>query len=145
MKSKAFVAARVLLGLVFTVFGLNGFLHFYQAPLSGSAAAFFGGLAASGYVVPLLFATQTLAGVTLLSGRFVPLALTVLAPIIVNILGFHLFLEPASTLGVPILVAGLELYLAWSYREAFRPLLSARYEPVAPVGSEGPRLYARAS
>ena len=128
MNFKAAAVARILLGLVFFVFGLNGFLHFYQAPMSPSAVAFFGGLAASGYLVPVLFGTQLVAGLALLAGRFVPLALAVLAPILVNIIGFHIFLAPPSALGVPILVLGLEIFLVWYYREAFRPMFRARVE-----------------
>jgi len=62
----------------------------------------------------------------------VPLALALLAPIIVNILGFHLFLAPAG-LGVPVVVLVAELYLAWSYRAAFAPMLSARARTAAPT------------
>ncbi len=136
MRSKAIVAARVLLGLVFFVFGLNGFLHFLPMhPMSGAAGQFMGGLAASGYLLPLLFGTQTLAGLALLIGRFVPLALAVLAPVITNIVAFHVWLAP-SGLVVALFVAALELFLAWSYRDAFRSMLRARVEAVAPVSGE---------
>jgi len=66
----------------------------------------------------------------LLSGRFVPLALAVLAPIVVNIVAFHLFLAPAG-LPLPIVVLTLELFLAWSYRSAYRPMLGAHVQPDA--------------
>jgi len=128
MKPKGTTIARILLGLVFVVFGLNGFLQFYKAPMSASANAFFGGLAASIYFLPLLYGTQLVAGLALLAGRFVPLALAVLAPILANIIGFHIFLAPPSALGVPLLVLGLEIFLSWSYRGAFRPLFRARAE-----------------
>jgi uncharacterized membrane protein YphA (DoxX/SURF4 family) len=119
-------AARLFLGLVFTVFGLNFFLHFIpQPPAPPHAAAFAGALFASGYFFPLLKVTEIAAGLLLLGGFFVPLALTVLAPIIVNIIGFHLFLEPAS-LPLPLAVLAAEVYLAWSYRAAFAPMLHAR-------------------
>ena len=61
----------------------------------------------------------------LLGGRFVPLALAVLAPIVINIVGFHLFLAP-SGIALPLAVLALELYLAWTYRAAFAPMLRAR-------------------
>src|SRR5438552_2879816 len=78
--------ARVFLGFVFTVFGLNGFLHFIpQPPMSGPPADFFMALFGTGYMVPLIMGTELVAGVLLLAGRFVPLALTLLAPVIVNI------------------------------------------------------------
>jgi len=128
MNARATTAARILLGLVFFVFGVNGFLHLFPLPtMEGRAAQFIGGLAASGYFFPLLFATYTIAGTALLTRRFVPLALTVLAPIIVNIVAIHLFLAP-SGFQLTILVVGLEVFLGWSYRAAFRPVLRARDE-----------------
>jgi len=119
-------AARLFLGLVFTVFGLNFFLHFLPMPSAPPrAAAFAGALFASGYLFPLLKATEVVAGLLLLGGLFVPLALAVLAPIVINIVGFHLFLEP-SGLPVPLAVLAAELYLAWSYRSSFAPMLHLR-------------------
>ncbi len=85
VESKATIAARVLLGLVFFGFGLNGLLKLFPLPPArGAAAVFIGGLIASQYFFPLLFVTYVLTGAALLTGRFVPLALTVLAPVIVN-------------------------------------------------------------
>ena len=126
MKSKSVVAARILLGLVFFVFGVNGLLQLSPpSPMPERAAAFVAGLAGSGYLFPLLHATYVIAGAALLSGCFVPLALVLLAPAIVNIFAVHLFLAPA---GLPLatVVSALELFLAWSYRESFRPLFRAR-------------------
>jgi hypothetical protein len=126
--SKLTTAARLLLGAIFTVFGLNGFLHFIPVPPpEGSALAFMSGLAASGYFFPFLKATEVITGVLLLSGRLVPLALTVLAPIVLNIVLFHALLAPAG-MGLTALVLALELYLAWSYRDAFRPMLAWRHD-----------------
>jgi uncharacterized membrane protein YphA (DoxX/SURF4 family) len=120
------VAARLVLGLVFFVFGLNGFLHFLpQPPMTGPAGAFVGALAASGYLFPLLKGTEVLAGTLLLGGLFVPLALTLLAPVIVNIVAFHLFLAPGNYAVVGIVLAS-ELYLAWAHRAAFASILQAR-------------------
>jgi uncharacterized membrane protein YphA (DoxX/SURF4 family) len=118
------LVARLLLGGAFVLFGLNGFFHFLPSPpLSAEAGAFLGGLAATGYFFPLLKGTEVVAGLLLVGGRFVPLALTVLAPILVQILAFHLrFGGP----GMAIVLVALELYLAWSYRDAFKPLLLAR-------------------
>ena len=119
-------AARLFLGLVFTVFGLNFFLHFIpQPPAPPQAAAFAGALFASGYFFPLLKITEIAAGLLLLSGFFVPLALAVLAPVIVNIIGFHAFLAP-SGLPIPLALLAAELYLAWTYRAAFAPMLHLR-------------------
>ena len=127
MRPKAVIAARVLLGLVFFTFGLNGFLHLFPLPaMEGAAATFVGGLLASRYFFPLLFATYIISGAAaLLSGRFVPLALIVLAPVMVNIVAIHLFLDP-SGLPVTAVVVALEVFLDWSYRAVFRPLLRAR-------------------
>jgi uncharacterized membrane protein YphA (DoxX/SURF4 family) len=127
--NKAVAVARVLLGLVFFVFGLNGFLHFLpQPPISGPPADFVGALLASGYLFPLLKGTEVAAGALLLAGRFVPLALALLAPVVVNIVAFHAFLAP-SGLAVPLVVLLLEIFLAYSYRSAFRPMLGSRVAP----------------
>ncbi len=131
--------ARVVLGLVFFVFGLNGFLHFIpQPPPSGVAATFMGGLAATGYFFPLLKTTEVLGGALLLSNRFVPLALTMLAPIIVNIFAFHAALAPEG-MPIAVLVLGLEIALAYANRKAFAPILTARLErPAEPVATLEP-------
>jgi uncharacterized membrane protein YphA (DoxX/SURF4 family) len=127
MQAKLVLSARVLLGLVFVVFGLNGFLHFLpQPPMPEGAQAFAGALFATGYFFPLLKGTEIVAGSLLLSGRYVPLALTLLAPIVVNIVAFHVFLAPG--IGLPLAILVLELFLAWAYRAAFRPMLAARVE-----------------
>lgn len=121
-------AARIVLGLVFFVFGLNGFLHFLpQPPLPDAAMPFISGLASSGYMFPVLKGVEVVAGVMLLASVMVPLALTLLAPIIVNIALYHVFLAPG--LGMVALLLGLELYLAWSYRAAFAPMLKLRVAP----------------
>jgi len=119
-------AVRLFLGLVFTVFGLNFFLHFLPTPPPPpGAAAFAGALFGSGYFFPLLKTIEVGAGLLLLGGRFVTLALAVLAPIVVNIVGFHLFLAP-SGIALALAVPAAELYLAWTYRTAFAPMLKAR-------------------
>jgi uncharacterized membrane protein YphA (DoxX/SURF4 family) len=124
--------ARILMGLVFFVFGLNGFLHFMPQPktMPEGAVAFFGAMVKTGYMIPLLFGTQTLVGALLLLNRFVPLALALIAPVIVNIVVFHIFVAPS---GLPLasVVSALELYLAWSYRKAFLPMLAPRVRPGA--------------
>jgi hypothetical protein len=120
--------ARVLLGLIFFVFGLNGFLHFIPNPPDPPppvVTAFVGGLMGTGYFFPLLESLEVICGVLLLSNRFVALALAVLAPIVVNIVAFHAVLLPV---GIPLaaVVLTLELFLAWSYRAVYRPMLAAR-------------------
>ena len=125
------VTARVLLGLVFLVTGLNGFLNFLPqpaTPMPAGAVAFAGALVKTGYMMPLLMGTQLVAGALLLSNRFVPLALALLAPVVVNIVAFHLFLARA---GLPLagLVLVLEAFLAWAYRGAYRTMLASRAAP----------------
>ncbi len=118
------VILRSLLGLIFLVFGLNLLLHFMPNPPEPPAATdFLGGLFRSGYFFPLLGVTQAVAGALLLSGIATPFALVLLAPVIVNIFMFHIFLAPA---GLPIAVAvvALEVVLAWMHRDAFAPLFS---------------------
>jgi len=123
--------ARILLGLVFFVFGLNGFFHFLpMPPLAERPGAFMGALAATGYMFPLIKATEVVAGLMLLLGRFVPLALILLAPIVVNILAFHLVLTPGEA-GMSIVLTALTLFLAWAYRASFRGVLDPSARPVA--------------
>jgi hypothetical protein len=135
-------AARYLQGAAFLLFGLNGFFQFLPAPPPAPAAAmsFGAALLATGYMLPLIKGTEVIAGLLLLSDRHVPLALTLLAPILVNILAFHAFLAP-SGLVLPIALLAAELYLAWSYRAAFAPMLQARVAPAdhaLPRAASGP-------
>ena len=121
-------AARVILGLTFLVMGLNGFLNFVpqpSTPLPAGGLAFLGALMASGYMIPLVSATQVIVAVLLLSNRFVPLALVLIAPVIVNIIAFHAFLAPTGA-PLAVVVALLELYLVWTYRSAYRSMLAIR-------------------
>ena len=117
--------SRFLLGLIFLIFGLNGFLHFIpMPPPSGVAGQFFGALFVSNYLVPI-FGLQLVSGVLLLINRFVPLALTILAAIIVNILLFHVLMNPAG-LGLAVLVAVLWSVVFASVRSAFAGIFQAR-------------------
>ncbi len=128
IKQKAPLVARIFLGLVFTVFGLNGFLQFLPMPeMPEAAGSFLGALAATGYLFPLIKGTEVTAGLLLLSNRFVPLALTLLAPITINILLFHAVLAPA--LGLPLLIITAQIFLAYAYRNNFAPLLQSRSSP----------------
>jgi uncharacterized membrane protein YphA (DoxX/SURF4 family) len=124
-------AARLLLGLVFFVFGLNGFLQFLPTPPAPErAVAFMGALAATGYMFPLIKSVEVIAGALLLSNRFVPLALAIVAPNVVNIVLFHAVLAPGG-LPVALFVLALELLTAWSYRDAFAGMLRSRTAPRA--------------
>ena len=120
-----FVIARVLLGLVFTVFGLNGFLHFFPNPsLAGLAGQFMGALFGSHYYV-IAFGTELIGGVLLLSNRYVPLALTLLGPVIVNILSFHMFLD-SKNMAPAIVVTVLWFVVFSQVRSAFAGLFVAK-------------------
>jgi putative oxidoreductase len=125
--------SRFLLALVFTIFGLNGFLHFIpMPPPTGVAAQFMGAMFVSKYLL-FVFTIQLIAGVLLFSNRYVPLALTLLAPVIVNILLFHVLMNPAG-LGLAIFVAILWGVLFASVRSAFAGIFQARVEmKIAPV------------
>lgn len=119
---------RVLLGLIFFVCGLNAFLNFLpqpSEPMPAGAVAFGGALMSTGYLFQLIAGTEVVAGALLLANRCVPLALTLIAPVIVNIVAFHVFLAPAG-LGLALVLLAIELYLAWSYRSAYRGVLIVR-------------------
>ena len=124
--NKAPLIARVLLGLIFTVFGLNGFFNFIPVPpMPEAAGSFMGALAATGYMLPLIKATEVVCGVLLLIGRWVPLALVVLAPVVLNIFLFHVFLAPTPDgLLLPIVSLVLGIYLARVYRKSFSGVLA---------------------
>jgi len=121
----AFVIARVLLGLVFTVFGLNGFLHFFPNPaLSGLAGQFMGALVGSHYYV-IAFGTEFIGGLLLLSNLYVPLALALLGPVIVNILSFHMFLDSKNM--APAIVVTVLCFVVFSQvRSSFAGLFVAK-------------------
>lgn len=118
-------AARVLLGLAFTVFGLNFFLHFLpQPPMEPAAGAFVGALVAGKYLT-VVKAVEVVAGLALLANVFVPLSLALLAPPLIGIVVFHAIYAPSGLI-LPIILIALEVYLAWAYRAAFAPMLQAR-------------------
>jgi putative oxidoreductase len=123
----ASTVARYLAGVIFLVFGLNGFLHFIPLPPpSGVAGQFMGALFVSHYLT-LIFALQVIGAVLLLANRYVPLALTILAPVIVNILSFHALMAPSGlplALFVTVLWALVFVYV----RSAFAPLFQARFQ-----------------
>jgi uncharacterized membrane protein YphA (DoxX/SURF4 family) len=120
---------RVLLGLMFLVFGSNGFLNFMPAPkdLPSDVITVSTGLMKGGYMA-VVSATEIIVAILLLSNRFVPLALVLLAPVVVGIITFHIAIAPATIVpGIVVLV--VEVYLAWAYRGAFRSVLRAKVSP----------------
>jgi putative oxidoreductase len=121
--------ARTILGTIFVVFGINAFLHFIpMPPPAEEVLPFMTGLMSTGYFFPLLKVTEIGSGLLLLSNRFVPLALVLLSPVIVQIAAFHLFLD-RSGLSLAILMVIMQAYLGWAYRNQFLGVLAARAEP----------------
>src|SRR5436309_12101423 len=122
---------RILLGLMFLVFGLNGFLNFMPAPkdMPPEIMNVMGALMNAGYMT-VVSGAEVIIAVMLLTNRFVPLALALLAPIVVGILTFHVAMQPA-TIGPGLVVLVMELYLAWAYRGAFHPMLRTKVSPGA--------------
>jgi putative oxidoreductase len=117
--------ARILLGLVFVVFGLNGFLHFIpMQPMPGHAGEFMGALAAS-HIVVVIFLLQLVGGLLLVSGQFVPLGLTLLGPLVVNILLFHATMAP-SGLPIALVVTLLWLIVFIYVRSAFAGIFAQK-------------------
>src|SRR5258705_3722075 len=125
----ASTVARYLAGVIFLVFGLNGFLHFIPLPPpSGVAGQFMGALFVSHYLT-LIFALQVIGAVLLLANRYVPLALAILAPVIVNILCFHALIAPSRlplALLVTVLWALVFVYVRSAFTGLFLSLLPAR-------------------
>ena len=119
----ATIIARILLGLVFVVFGSNIFLHFIPMPPQKPSLAtdFSKALMESHYMYVVGFC-QVAGGLILLTGRFIPLGLTLLGPVIVNILCFHIFMNHQGW-QVASVVAALALFLLWRHRANFAGLL----------------------
>ena len=116
------IIARILLGLLFVVLGSNAFLHFIpMPPMAGPSGDFIGAMAATGYM-HVIAAVQVIGGALLLIGKYVPLGLTLLGPVIVNIVLFHIFLDRAG-LAMALCVCAFWLFLLWAYRAAFAGLL----------------------
>lgn len=119
--------ARILLGLIYFVFGLNFFLHFIpnKMPPDPKAAAFVGGLFQSGYFFPYMKVIEIIGGALLLTGLFVPLVLVVLMPITLNILLFDTILAPSGAI-LGILMILIQLYLAARYWNYYKQLFMVK-------------------
>jgi putative oxidoreductase len=121
----AVLVARILLGLMFLVFGLNGFLNFLHMPMPpGPAGQYMGVLFVSHYLA-VVFLLEVVGGALLLSGQFIPLALVLLGPVLFNILLFHAFLFPA---GFPpaLLAAVLWFVVFFGVRQAFAGIFAQK-------------------
>ena len=127
MKAKIDVVVQALLGLAFFVFGLNGFFEFLPMPeLNETAGQYLGALDATGYFLPVLKIVETGCGLLLLLRLFSPLALVILTPVIVQILLFHIFLDPAG-LPMAIVLTLIAAYLGFGvYRDAFAKVLQPK-------------------
>lgn len=125
----AIIGARVLLGLIFVVFGLNGFFMFIPVPeMTEAAGSLMGALVATGYFMMLVKAVEVIAGLMILSGKFLPLGLILLAPVSVHILLLHVFLDTAG-LPMAAFIIAAQLFLAWAYRDSFSGVLQANAKP----------------
>lgn len=125
----AMIIVRTLMGLLFLFGSITYFLNLITPPpMEGAIKTFNEGLAASGYFFALLKVTELVCGVLLVTGRFVPLALVVLSPIIINIFFVHTVLD-RNGLPVAIFLVLANIFLAYWYRDAFKPLLMSKYTP----------------
>jgi uncharacterized membrane protein YphA (DoxX/SURF4 family) len=122
------IIARILLGLMFVIFGLNPFLNFIPAVLPPGPAGVFLGVLISSHYVYLVGAFQVIPGVLLLINRFVPLALILLAPMIANIVTYHLTMFPSGA-QLAILAVILWLFLVWRFRAYLTPLFVQKAVP----------------
>ncbi|MDF1516986.1 MAG: DoxX family membrane protein [Lutibacter sp.] len=122
MNPKLTMVLRLLLGLILLVFGANKFLQFMPSPpMEGPPADFFGALFATGYMIPLIAITEIIAGVLLLTNKWTGLALVLVAPISVNIVLFHLVLDPAGIAAAAV-VAVLNVVLIYANWNKFKTL-----------------------
>jgi uncharacterized membrane protein YphA (DoxX/SURF4 family) len=131
------VVVRVLFGALFAFSGFTGLFGTGSQStdgMSGEAVAFATALGESGFIMPLTAVVELVAGIMLLVNRFAPLALALLAPLVVGIVGFHLLLEPSGAV-IAVVLALVEIYLAWVYRHAFAPMLRPTYSQVTPSPS----------
>jgi hypothetical protein len=121
----AVIVARVLMGFIFVVFGLNGFLQFLKAPIPTGLAGEFLTVFFQSHWVLFVSAVQLAGSLLLLINRYVPLALAILGPVIVNIILYHLLLNPAMAQPA-MLVTVLWFFLFYVYRKSFAGLFVAK-------------------
>jgi putative oxidoreductase len=125
----AVLIARMLLGLIFVFFGVNGYLNFLHAPMPPGQAGQYMGVMFGSFYMYFVSLVQLVGGVILLSGQFIPLALVLLGPVLVNILLFHISFQPS---GLPpgIVCTLLWLIIFFAYRRAFAGIF-AQKAPIA--------------
>jgi uncharacterized membrane protein YphA (DoxX/SURF4 family) len=126
MKTKLLTGARLLFGLGFFIFGLNGFLQFMaNPPMTPEAGALLGAFAKTGYFFPMIKVIEIVVGLMLLTNLFVPLALVLISPILVGITTIHLFLNPAG-LPMMIILHLLHGFLVFGYKNYYRGLFERK-------------------
>ncbi|HIA28566.1 MAG TPA: DoxX family membrane protein [Planctomycetes bacterium] len=125
-ENKLVLGLQVLFGAFFALMGLNGFFSWFEVgggeEPPEAAITFFTGMGATGYLWPLVQATQVVGGLLIASGRWTALGLLVLTPVLVNIFCFHYFVDP-NGLAMAAVLAAIHLFLVWSHRLTFKPLL----------------------
>lgn len=125
----AIIAARVILGLVFVVFGLNGFFHFIPTPeMNEPMTELMMSLVGTGYFMMVVKAVEVVSGLMILLGRWLPLGLILLAPVSVHILLVHAFLDQGG-LPMAVVIVVLQLFLAFAYRDSFSGVLDPNAQP----------------
>lgn len=120
--------ARCLLGLLFLASGVAA-LVMKPTPPEGIPGEFFTLMVKTGYLLYLVKFTEILCGALLLANRFVPLALVMLAPVLVNIVLFHAFLTPPKDMIGPVIISAVYGFLVWRYRASYAALFAARVTP----------------
>lgn len=125
---KLTLAIRLIFGLIFVVFGLNGFFKFIPMPtdIPQDMVTFSSGLMASKYFFPLLKATEVICGLFLVTGYFVPLALVILAPIVINIFLVHAFLNPDMAMAITLVL--MQAYLSF-FARPYSDKIKALFRP----------------
>lgn len=126
MKTKGKMIARIVLGLMLFVFGLNGFLNFIpMGEMPSPAGNFMGAMVESGYFWPFVKGLEVIAGILLLTGKYIRAALVIAAPIMLNAFLFHLFLAPGG-IGGALVALALTIYLiSTDWNEGFKQLVKA--------------------
>ena len=125
---RAALISRCLLGLIFVVFGANKWFHFAPVPMPAGDAGAYYSLLFSHHIMAVVAAFEIAGGALLLVGRYVPLGLSLLAPVVVNILMYHLFFD-SSRIALGLVSALLEAFLLYAYRSSFAGVLALKPEP----------------
>lgn len=126
MKNKIHTVARILFGLAFLIFGLNGFLQFMPTPpVTAEAGALMGALANTGYFFPMIKVIEIFVGILLLTNFMAPFGLILISPILVGITTIHLFLNPG---GLPMMIAlhALHGFLVSGYFKYYKQVLTTK-------------------